>query len=413
MAEAGPLRTRRIWLRRLFELVQDNLRAGVPITEQQRHLAGLTRVQYLYVDEQQGDLILEGPAEDRWESRQDGIALGKVSGQPLLELDDFAVAWRNAAEGARPPSVSLDVRPEARQRVAQVIRRAGHPASAAARRRLQQQLQQAWGEQDAISGGVPQDTRFHKVMVDADWQMKRISLGLLKTALQMAAYVDLEFRDLERRVRSAGARARKPPGGSRFWFYPAYSEFARSDDSGAVEIPDQAVGLLTESHFLTLGQNPRALPNPSPAARQFAEAFSANYSAIANDQPIYAYLRNLFDWVAIARIIQLLGIPGRIGWDLGFVRSGFPVQRVPTPRTMPGLVAVRHGQIQTPQGIADLVFPARGGVAMDLAKHFELDRWRLDPGLRRRHQAVLAARPARQDYTARNTLAEQRQRDVR
>jgi hypothetical protein len=393
-ASQPALRQRRVWLRLLLNQVEQDVRGGKGMSEQQRYLAGLTRVRHLYVVEDQQDLILEGPAEDHWEVQQGGMVLGATSGHPVLQLDDLAVAWRNATQNAPPPSVSLEHRQESVRRIQEIIRSAAQLGTPAARDEFTRRLEQAWGVQDAVTGGVPPDTRFNKVMVDADWEMKRISLGRSDPGIaDFPTYVDLEFDDLRGRVEAEGVRARKPPGGSRFWFFPAYADFARTEKFDAVAIPDDPVELLTESHFRNLAQGKQIAQEPTAAARQFVAAFTEHYQAIAQANPLYAELRNLFDWVAIVRLIRLIDVPRRLGWDSRFLVQGYPIAPVQVFRTMPGVVAVRHAQVPTEQGMANVVLPAWGGVSMDMEPCLRHARFPLERSLGLRWQAAAADRP--------------------
>ena len=393
-AQEPQPRLRRVWLRLLVNQVDEDLRAGKKPSDQARYLAGLTGVKYLYLDEEHGDLILEGPAEDKWQVREDAIVVGDKTGQPLLQLDDLAVAWRNAIGTNPPPSVSLEHRQESIQRVQEFIRATQQPKTAAARTDYGRRLQESWGPQDAVTGGVPVNTRFNKVMVDADWEMKRISLGLLDTGVeQFPTYVDLAFEDWRRRVMAEGLKARKPEGGSRFWFFPAYADFAHSEKQDAVEIPRDPVELLTETHFRNIAQGKQIAQEPSVAARDFVRAFTTNYGAVAENNPLFADLRNLFDWVAVTRLIRLLDAPRRIGWDMGFLGKGYPVAELKVPATMPGQVALRHAEVKVAQGTASLVFPARGGVSIDVDRTVSPEHFRVDPRLAIRVRVACGGRP--------------------
>jgi hypothetical protein len=399
LAQAPPPRLRRVWLRLLVNQVEQNLRAGKKLTDQERYFAGLTGVRYLYVDEEHGDLILEGPAEDKWRVREDGIVAGEESGEPLLQLDDFAVAWRNAVGSNPPPSVSLEHRDESIQRIQEFIRATPQPKTAAARADYLRRMQEAWGPQDADTGGVPTNTRFNKVMLDADWEMKRISLGLSDPGVEkFPTYVDLAFEDWRRRLRAEGLNARRPEGGSRFWFFPAYKEFAHSEKRDAVEIPGEPVELLTETHFQNIAQGRQIAQEPSAAAKEFVEAFTKHFTAVARKNPLFAELHNLFDWVAVTRLIRLLDAPRRIGWDLGYLAKEYAITELQVPATMPGQVALRHAEVKVAQGTASLVFPARGGVAIDVQPSIASARWRTDPVLSARSCVVRTARPPRTHY---------------
>jgi hypothetical protein len=379
----------------LLELVEADIRAGRKTTEQQQYLAGLTGVRFVYLDERNKDVILEGPAEDTWVVRPDGMVVGEQTGRPLLQLDDFAVAWRNTVGNHPAPSVSLDPRRESIRRIQEVIRSTPQPTTADARADYTRRLEQAWGPQDAVTGGLPANTRFNMVMVNADWEMKRISLGLSDTGIEkFPTYVDLEFEDWRRRVLAEGIRARRPEGGSRFWFYPGYTEFEHSEKLDAFEIPGDAVQLLTESHFRDIAQGARQVtPEPSPTAKEFVRGFTQLYGELAQRNPLFSDLRNLFDWVAVSRLIQKIDAPRRIGWDLGFLARGYSVADIGVPAVMPGQVALRHAEVRTAAGLASLVLPARGGVCIDVRPALCGSRSARRADLRDRAQWARATRP--------------------
>ena len=144
-----------------------------------------------------------------------------------------------------------------------------------------------------------------------------------------------------------------------------------------------------------VAQGKQIAEEPTPAAKQFVEAFTKHYAAIAAGNPLYADLRNLFDWVAVCRLIKLLDVPRRIQWDFSVLRQGVPIRELPVPATMPGVIAVRHAEVKTGQGTAAVTFPARGGVSIDVTDSVQLERSRLDASLGLRLSDVLSVRPRR------------------
>jgi hypothetical protein len=360
---------RRVWLRLLLEQAERDVRAGKALADAMRYMAGLTRVRFIYVDAERRDIVLEGPAEDAWELRPSGMVIGATTRQPLLQLDDFAVAWRNTIDRSPPPYMSLEARQESVERVQQYVRATKRPGTATEWAEYTRGLEAAWGPQDVVTAGVPQNSRFNKVMSDADWEMKRLSLGLGEPSIkEIPAYVDLEFEELRRRLRADGANAKAPDGRSRFWFFPADVEFLQSANRDAVALPDQPVELLTETRYRTITQELGEAQAPSPAAKAFVDAFTKHYAKLAAANPLYAELRNLFDWVAVARLIGLLDAPRRTGFDLRFLHRGYPVRELDVPATMPGQVAVRHAEIRVAEGVLRVVFPTRGGVTIDAGR---------------------------------------------
>ena len=94
-----PSELRKVSLTRLERALRDQLEQGQPPSLAMRLLAGLHRVDYLFVDREHSDVILAGPAGP-WTVNQQGRVVDQVSGRPLLRLDDLVVALRNAFLGS-------------------------------------------------------------------------------------------------------------------------------------------------------------------------------------------------------------------------------------------------------------------------------------------------------------------------
>jgi hypothetical protein len=382
-----------LWLRLLEQSVREQLDAGQPLSETQRFLAGLTRVQFLYLDTKNQDCILEGPAEDRWQVAADGSAIGAQTSQPLLQLDDWVIALRNELSRGPAPSISLDPRAESLQAIREQLRGARTPRTDAERDALADRLQAAWGEQDAVSGGVPHNSRFNRVMVHADWEMKRISLGLRETRVpEFKPYIELEFDEYRRRA-ARDPQSARPPMGSRFWFYPAYDALERTSGLDAVAIPANGVQLLTESYFRNQIEGRQAVDAPTTAATRFAAQFSTHYDAIAANHAIYSELRNLFDLVVVARLFTLIEVARRIQWNMDFWLTRYRAASIDVPRTMPGLVALRHGEVRSQQSRFAVVFPAWGGVSVDRRAVPDAACWRRSARLESARRAATHDRP--------------------
>ena len=186
-------------------------------------------------------------------------------------------------------------------------------------------------------------------MVDADWEMKRISLGLSDTGIEkFPTYIDLEFENWRRRVLAEGIRTRRPEGGSRFWFYPAYTEFEHSEKLDAIEIPSDAVQLLTESHFATWLRAGRLLRSHRRPRGSLCASLRALWEPW-HRKPLFSDLRNLFDWVAVARLIQKIDAPPRNRLGLGIPGEWLSGGRGSGARydARPSCVATRGGEIVT------------------------------------------------------------------
>ncbi len=112
-----PTKLRMVSLRKLDEAIDDCLKKGKVLPDEIKYLAGLQRVQYVFVYPEQKDVVLAGLAEG-WKLNEAGIIVGNVSGHPVLQLDDLLVAVRCAdAAHNGGMSVSIDPTPEGLQRL--------------------------------------------------------------------------------------------------------------------------------------------------------------------------------------------------------------------------------------------------------------------------------------------------------
>lgn len=136
-------------------------------------LCGITRVSGYVVDKQGRDIILFGKVDPSY---------------PTLHLEDFIVALRNVRLAyARkrghtyyysPPGCSIDPNPQVLRELQAIGDRVSQTADPEERHRLLQEWEVAGRQPQSVRVlGVPFYTRFAKVMVDADYYMKRLVNG--------------------------------------------------------------------------------------------------------------------------------------------------------------------------------------------------------------------------------------------
>ena len=76
-------------------------------------LAGLQRLEYVFVMPASGDLVVAGPAGD-WHIGPDGVLVAVESGVPVVRLDDLLTLWRRAGvEQGKPFGCSIVPRQQA------------------------------------------------------------------------------------------------------------------------------------------------------------------------------------------------------------------------------------------------------------------------------------------------------------
>ena len=100
-------------------------------------------------------------------------------------------------------------------------------------------MQQQLGPQEITVSGIPVTTHFAQVLVEADYRMKLIGIGLEQPPVRLKSYVD-------RANPSAVARNAM----QRWYFVPDYERLRVSEDSLAMEILGASVKLIGEDELI-------------------------------------------------------------------------------------------------------------------------------------------------------------------
>ncbi len=172
---------RKVSLNRLEASVARGLSAGQDISLEQGTVAGLTRVEYVIYLPGSKDLVIAGPAEEVIEN-PDGRMVGLMSGRPTIRLDDVVVALRAFASGQGKAdfiSCSIDPTQEGLAKMQAYLRQLGGslPPNADPRA-VARGMKNSLGMQTVSIHGVPASTRFAQTLVEADYRMKLIGIGL-------------------------------------------------------------------------------------------------------------------------------------------------------------------------------------------------------------------------------------------
>jgi len=170
---AGELR--KVSLARVVAALEESAREKTPLPAEALFLGGLERITHLFVDPDGRDIVLAGPA-DTLSIDATGTVVGAKSRRPLLQLEDLVVALR-AIDAARQGGIlcSIDPTPAGIAKLQAFLSRQrtiGNP------QQTFRGMEEAVGPQVVTVGGVPGDSRFARVLVAADYRMKRIGMGL-------------------------------------------------------------------------------------------------------------------------------------------------------------------------------------------------------------------------------------------
>ena len=334
---------RMVSLNRLEAELSTRLEAGGTASNDMLAMAGLTSVQYVFFYPETKDIVVAGPAEG-FIADPTNRFVGIESGRPTVLLEDMVTALRAYAPGAPPTqiiSVSIDPTPEGLQRLQRYIAsvRIGPNSNA---RALADKLKNNLGLQTVSIQGIPNSTHFARVLVEADYRMKLVGIGLEKLPVRLMSYVD------RANSRTVAANALE-----RWYFQPNYDGIAVSEDGLAMKINERGVQLVGANERVAGGRR-TASGRVNLASQAFCKDFSERFNLIAERVRIYAELRQLIDVAIAAAYIQEQDFYNQADWSLGALgqESQFAVERYQAPEQVETAVnAIWRGkQLMTPLG---------------------------------------------------------------
>lgn len=365
--QAQPYTWRAVSLRVLNDVAK-GISAG-EYSDDVSRLCGVTKLHGFVVD--LGEASKEG----------DIILLGEVDPDlPSLYLDDFVVALRNAwrkyarLEGNTyyysVPGCSIDPDSKTLIELQQIARTIFGSSSEGKSEEVIQKWKRVGAKPQKVRVmGVPSDSHFAKVMVDADYYAKRLVDG--SESLNIKGFVSLVDMNLNKAKEDIiNHRPISIPTQclNRFWFFPGENDYV--EDQGVVLINRCEVTLLTEQEFITHSGDIAGSGMADPFAQKFAENFTERYEQIAYEKPIYAELESLFRFVSLAQAMKFRDAISQTGIDLDFLMTQYAISETQVPQTLPGIANVKEfshkANIPGGMSIAYLCLPSCGGVSIDI-----------------------------------------------
>ena len=324
--------SRKVSLRRLDEAVRQCLDSGTPLPEEIVFLGGLQKIDYVLVYPDQKDIVLVGPAEG-WKVDRKGNVVGQTTGRPVMLLDDLVVALR-AATAPRPTSLScsIDPTPEGLQRVsafAKTLHTMGDPQATGLA------IEERLGPQKITVGGVAETSHFARVMVAADYRMKRISMDLEPAPVaNLPSFVQMT------KASGSGMRNMLP----RWWLAPNYEPLLRDEEGLSWQLRGASVKTMSENDYLTAEGTKQQTGRTDPVSARWAETFTARYDELSLVEPVFGELRNCMDLAIVAGLVAKENLLGKAQTSLPTLMntSGMPTAQLPAPKQIASKAAVIH-----------------------------------------------------------------------
>jgi hypothetical protein len=290
--------TRKVSLRGLEAVLEDCARNNKPIPDAVKNLAGLQRIRYVFVYPEQKDIVLVGPGEG-WKVDGRGNVVGITTGRPVMQLDDLLVALRTAQAAAQGGiSCSIDPTPEGLTRLGAVSLNGDRQAVA-------QELAKALGLQKITLRGVPETSHFARVLVAADYRMKRLGMNLDPSPVRgLPSYLQM--------VKSTSRTVASP----RFWLEPKYDALLHDADGLAWELRGSGVKALTEEDFLTATGGLRHSGKASPLGQKWADNMTEKYAELAVADPIFGELQNCMELAIVGALLVKERLTEKAGYSM-------------------------------------------------------------------------------------------------
>ena len=275
-------------LRRLMDEWTRSQIHAAPLPESMLHMAGLSRIQYLFIDDD--DIVIAGPVGgvDTFQ----GWHRDRKSGLNTLRLD-FLMTCLASAVGNQPFGCTIDPTTEGLQRSAAVA--AGVQSDKIPIGKAAEAMVAALGMQRVEVFGTAGDTPIGYLMVEADRHMKQLALGIHDMPRGANNYLDVIDATI----------AKGPPNDLllRLWFTSAPRAVRADSDRKVFEIAGTPIRLS--------GQNERAMASGQRGnvthdfrTEAFVSEFNKNWTAIRTKYPVYGALESIYRTASIGELLR-------------------------------------------------------------------------------------------------------------
>lgn len=308
LESSGQTHWRTLSLVQLERAAQFLAAQGKPLTPWMKNLGGMYAVKYVVAQPDRQDLLLVGPAGP-WKVNAEGIPINLESGLPVLQLDDLVVCLRNIREHRGVFGCSITPRQEnlaaAKEFIAQ---------SRLSGANWREGLRGTLGQQDIEVFGVDPDTHLAGVLVEADYRMKLVGMGIEPSVAEIPSYLD--------RVELLPDGSAPPLDVARWWFTLNYDRLTTDSDRRVFGLEGTGVKVLSETEFINhRGERIHTGQSQGPT-KEFAEDFTTHFEKIARKYPIYHQLRGVFDLALVAALIEREGLGRQVNWEPTYFGPG-------------------------------------------------------------------------------------------
>ena len=182
-------------------------------------------------------------------------------------------------------------------------------------------MQESLGMQRITLHGAPPDSHFARVLVAADYHMKRIAMNLDSSQVKgLPGFLDLM------KANSAKLENMMP----RWWLACDYEPLLRSEDGLTWQIRGQGVKAFTENDLLNKDGAvvKKGAGSKNATAQKWADKMTDNYSELSKANVVFGDLRNIMDLCVVTALIEKEALMAEAGLQL-------PLLTNPSSRELP------------------------------------------------------------------------------
>ena len=323
---------RKISLPRLEKQLELRAAAGKGPTVEMGLLAGLRRIEYVFVYPETGDLVIAGPAGP-WRLDDENRFLSMETNEPIVRLDDLIVVLRQmTSAGASTFGCLIVPTQEGLARVkAFAEESAREPLKRGTRKTWVGQVREKLGKQNMEVYGIDPRTRVASVMLEADYRMKLVGMGLERGVPGVKSYLQL-VREYETSQATLSVL--------RWWFTLNYDSVTATESRDAFALRGQGAQVLSENEMLKADGRRIHTGESDALNRMFAASFTRHFKELCQRYPVYAELRNICDLALVGALIRREGLADTVEWPMAYFgdEKRCPVRLGPMPQTVDSVV---------------------------------------------------------------------------
>ncbi len=355
------------------------------------YLCGINRVDGFVTDAENQDVVVYGQVlEDRMPLYTNDFVIAlRNAWMVYAELKDNTYYYSN-------PGCSIDPNAKVLAQLNELSQRLNSVTDAEAK----DTVIEMWHDicklpQTVRVFGIPFESRFASVMVDADYLLKRIVDGSFVPDVNgITGLLPAVKSQMETDIRVGNSITVGIASMNRFWFYPGDYQFSYDDQ--VAKIDDCPVTLLTESQYLHSSEKKlMGSGKADPMAEAFTNNFTSHYQELAETEPLYAELEELFRLVALAKLMEYYKLRNIV--DMDYLLEQHAVGDTPVPKTLEGISRIERfehtREIENGTETIKLWLPSCGGVGIDMEVGPDVLQKDIEGKLNTLKKRVLDARP--------------------